>query len=187
MAGCQPGNLKLLVITHGDFDHIGNAAFLRGRFGASIAMNAGDSGMAIRGDMFWNRKKGSALIRFLAPRLFGFKQADRFQPDLLLDEGFDLTDYGLNAKILSLPGHSRGSIGLLVTSCGPSPDPGTVLFCGDLLENTRHPALNTIMDDLPSAQASVERLNGLDIKTVYPGHGAPWEWFPLKMDPVSKS
>jgi len=28
-AGCQPGNLKLIVLTHGDFDHTGNAAYLR--------------------------------------------------------------------------------------------------------------------------------------------------------------
>jgi len=28
-AGCQPGNLKLIVITHGDFDHIGNCTYLR--------------------------------------------------------------------------------------------------------------------------------------------------------------
>jgi len=25
-AGCQTGNLKLIVLTHGDFDHTGNAA-----------------------------------------------------------------------------------------------------------------------------------------------------------------
>ena len=27
-AGCKPGNLKLIVITHGDFDHTGNASYL---------------------------------------------------------------------------------------------------------------------------------------------------------------
>ncbi len=25
-AGCEPGHLTLIIITHGDFDHIGNAA-----------------------------------------------------------------------------------------------------------------------------------------------------------------
>ena len=28
-AGCTPGSLKLVLLTHGDFDHIGNAAYLR--------------------------------------------------------------------------------------------------------------------------------------------------------------
>jgi len=48
------------------------------------------------------------------------------------------------------------------------------LFCGDLLENVRRPALNSIMDDLPTAHASVEFLRHLGVQTVYPGHGAPF-------------
>ena len=41
-AGCRPGNLKLIVLTHGDSDHAGNAAYLRERFHTKIAMHAGD-------------------------------------------------------------------------------------------------------------------------------------------------
>lgn len=55
-AGCKPGNLKLIILTHGDFDHTGNAAYLRKEFGTKIAMHYDDSGMAERGDMFSNRK-----------------------------------------------------------------------------------------------------------------------------------
>ena len=83
-AGCQPGNLKLIVLTHGDFDHIGNAAYLREKFGAKIAMHEDDCGMAERGDMFWNRKSGNALIRILAPILFRFGTSNRFRPDVCL-------------------------------------------------------------------------------------------------------
>ncbi len=57
-ADCQPGDLKLIVLTHGDFDHTGNAVYLWQGLGASIAMHADDAGMLERGDMFWNRKKG---------------------------------------------------------------------------------------------------------------------------------
>jgi hydroxyacylglutathione hydrolase len=45
---CRPGDLKLILITHGDFDHTGNAAYLRAKFGAKIAMHQGDSGMLIK-------------------------------------------------------------------------------------------------------------------------------------------
>lgn len=38
-AGCKPGNLKLIVITHGDSDHAGNCAYLREKYGTSIAMH----------------------------------------------------------------------------------------------------------------------------------------------------
>ncbi|MBN2255231.1 MAG: MBL fold metallo-hydrolase, partial [Deltaproteobacteria bacterium] len=108
-AGCKPGNLKLIVLTHGDFDHIGNAAYLREKFGAKIAMHKDDCGMAERGDMFWNRKSGNALIRILAPVLFRFGQTNRFQPDVHLSDGDKLSEYGFDATVLEIPGHSKGS------------------------------------------------------------------------------
>lgn len=42
-AGCKPGHLKLIIITHGDFDHIGNVAYLRHKFAAQVAMHQDDS------------------------------------------------------------------------------------------------------------------------------------------------
>jgi len=63
-AGCQPGNLTLIVLTHGDFDHCGNAAYLRKKFGTQIAMHKDDSGMVERGDMLWNfQQKINKIIR----------------------------------------------------------------------------------------------------------------------------
>jgi len=168
-AGCKPGDLKLIVLTHGDFDHAGNAAYLREKFGAKIAMHRDDSGMVERGDMFWNRRKGNVLLGTIARILFRFGRKERFRPDLYVDEGYDLSEYGLDAKVLHLPGHSKGSIGIL-TADGD-------LFCGDLFENKDKPVLNSIMDDLTGANASVERLKTLKISTVYPGHGKP---FPME-------
>jgi glyoxylase-like metal-dependent hydrolase (beta-lactamase superfamily II) len=168
--GCQPGNLKLIIITHGDFDHTGNAAYLREKFGAKIAMHPNDLPMAERGDMLANRKSTNFLNRmvaFLTPRLMGFNRSERFSHDLYLKDGDRLTEYGLEAEILSIPGHTQGSIGIL-TSNGD-------LFCGDLFENTTKPGLNTIMDDLAAAQASVEKLKGYAINTIYPGHGESFQ------------
>ena len=54
-AGCKRGSLKLVILTHGDFDHIGNAAYLRTAFGTRIAMHRDDTEMAERADMFVNR------------------------------------------------------------------------------------------------------------------------------------
>jgi len=165
-AGCKPGNLRLILLTHGDFDHTGNAAYLRRKFGCPVAMHPADAGMAEHADMFWNRSSGSAILRFLAPILFRFPRANRFRPDLNAGEGFELAPYGLDARILSIPGHSTGSIGILTA--------GGALFCGDLLDNTRRPAINTIMDDPAACRASLDKLQGLAINTVYPGHGQPF-------------
>ena len=165
-AGCMPGSLKLVILTHGDFDHIGNAAYIRSVFGANIAMHRDDSGMAERGDMFVNRKKPNILMRALLPIFTGFGKSERFTPDILLDDGYDLSHHGLEAKVISVPGHSKGSIGIL-TSNGE-------LFCGDLFENTKGPALNSPIDDPVAANASVANLEGSKIRTVYPGHGQPF-------------
>ena len=96
----------------------------------------------------------------------------RFTPDVALEEGMDLSPYGFDAQVLSLPGHSRGSAGIL-TAEGD-------LFCGDLFSNVKGPALNDLMDDPAAGQASVDRLQRLGVRTVYPGHGTPFrmEAFP---------
>ena len=164
--GCQPGQLKLIVITHGDFDHTGNAAHLRKRYAAKIAMHPGDAGMAERGDMFWNRKKGGALLKLVAPLLFRFGKSEKFTPDLWVEDGFDFTGYGFDAKVIDLAGHSQGSIGIL-TADGD-------LFCGDLLDATKQPELNAIMDDSAAGRASLEKLRGSGAVTIYPGHGRPF-------------
>jgi hydroxyacylglutathione hydrolase len=167
-AGCRPGDLNLIVLTHGDFDHTGNAAYLRQKFGAKLAMHPDDFGMLERGDMFWNRRKSSPVLKAIAPLLFRFGQSNRVTPDIAIDEGYDFSGYGLGARVLSIPGHSKGSIALL-TADGD-------LFVGDLFENTKQPKLNSIMDDLAAAQASAEKLRSLEVRTVYPGHGRA---FPL--------
>jgi len=169
-AGYKPPLLRLIVLTHGDFDHTGNAAYLRQTFGAKIAMHRDDAGMGEQGDMFVNRKQPNVLIRKLIPFFTGFSKAERFAPDILLEDGDDLSPYGFDARILSIPGHSKGSLGIL-TAAG-------ALFCGDLLINTDKPALNSLIDDMPAAEASLHRLRSMGVKTVYPGHGTP---FPMQV------
>jgi hydroxyacylglutathione hydrolase len=49
-AGCRPGTLRLVVHTHGDYDHAGNAAYLRDKYATKIAMHRDDSGRVERAD-----------------------------------------------------------------------------------------------------------------------------------------
>lgn len=177
-AGCGPGKLKLIILTHGDSDHADNAAYLRERYGARIAMHRDDVGMVERGDMDWNRKAKpdltSGMGKFImlvskAMQLFGGAgRFDKFTPDLLLEDGDDLSGYGLEAVVLHLPGHSKGSLGVLTA--------GGDLICGDLLYNFGKPG-PVFIDDLPDFRASLEKLKGLSVTTVYPGHGKP---FPME-------
>jgi hydroxyacylglutathione hydrolase len=172
-AGCTPETLKLILLTHGDFDHSGNAAYLREKYNVKIAMHIDDEGMVEKGDLFYNRN-ANFLMRMMGKIMLfflrgGLKKDERFTPDLHIDDGYNLSEFGLDATVLYVPGHSKGSIGIL-TSTGD-------LFCGDLLENTKKPSKNSLIADKKAFNESIEKLKGLKISTVYPGHGEP---FPME-------
>ena len=172
--GCRPGNLKLIVITHGDIDHTGNGAYLREKYKARIAMHEGDTEMCMndgitrdRGEMpkdfsfllmiLWLLR---GFLRFAVGQMLWRKPFDRFEPDLLLEEGQSLAEYGFDAKILYTPGHSKGSISILTASGD--------LICGDAFNNIQGRILKSI------DEGGFERLKALGIKTFYPGHGKPF-------------
>jgi hydroxyacylglutathione hydrolase len=169
-AGCKPGNLRLILLTHGDYDHAGNAVYLRDKYGTRLAMHRDDSERVERGDWNWNMKpkpdKFGLPFRlvslFIKPGKF-----DVFRPDVYVEDAQDLSDYGFEATVLHLPGHTRGSIGILTGSHD--------LFCGDLMDNMIRPGLQFFIDDMAAARASLARLQGLGVGTVYPGHGKPFQ------------
>jgi hydroxyacylglutathione hydrolase len=178
-AGCGPGDLRLIVITHGDADHAGNAAYLRGTYGARIAMHRAEWQAVERGNMLLNRGRMPFLRRTVGGLLFrfaGLHTPDRFEPDLHFEDGDDLSGHGLDATVLHLPGHSQGSVGAL-TADGD-------LFCGDLLTNLGEAKPNSLVDDPAGLEASLDRLRNLEIRTVYPGHGQPFPMELLRMGPA---
>jgi hydroxyacylglutathione hydrolase len=167
IAGCNPGNLKMIILTHGDFDHVGNVAYLRQKYDTKIAMHQDDFGMIEHGDMFFSRKnKPNQLIRKMISIFSGLPKSNRFTPDLFLVDGENLTSYGFEVKVLTIPGHSPGSLAIM-SSFGD-------VFCGDLFENIKSPKLNSLMDDLDAAKASLAKLKNAGAKMVYPGHGNPF-------------
>jgi glyoxylase-like metal-dependent hydrolase (beta-lactamase superfamily II) len=119
--------------------------------------------------MFAGRSSPKAVVKTLLPLLVRLPTADRFEPDVLLAEGSDLSDYGLGgARVVLLQGHSAGSVGLIL-------EDGS-LFCGDVMENRTAPKIGSIMDDVPTAEAALARLETMDVGTVYPGHGRPFQF-----------
>ncbi|OGF45467.1 MAG: hypothetical protein A2452_10850 [Candidatus Firestonebacteria bacterium RIFOXYC2_FULL_39_67] len=174
-AGCKPGNLQLVILTHGDFDHSGNAAYIREKFKTKIAMHIGDIGKVEYGNQSWgNKDKPDRVTVFgkfiiLLSRFF-VKSMNLipFKPDLTIDETFDLSIYDLDAQILYIPGHTKGSIGVLTVDGN--------LFCGDLYMNMIKPDIQFFIDDLTAAKESLNKLKSLTIKTVYPGHGKPFQY-----------
>jgi len=165
-SGCQPGQLKLIILTHGDADHVGNAAYLRDIYQSKIGINKADALMIEKADESYSRKtKPDHLsLLFKVIRKLGVldkqNKIESFKADMNLEEGLSLVEYGCEASILSLPGHTKGSIGVL-TKEGD-------LFCGDLIYNL--PGFGYI-DDVIEHKKSIERIKRLQLRMIYPGHG----------------
>jgi len=167
-SGCLPDKLKLIIITHGDFDHTGNCAKLQEKYKCKIAIHKDDSAMVENGAPL-NRKVRTLqarifiMIRRLFRKRFTF---DKFKPDIYLTDGQRLNEYGFDAMVIHIPGHTKGSIGILT-------DDGN-LFAGDTFTNNKKPDIANYIENSEELKNSLARLKDMNIKTVYPGHGKPF-------------
>lgn len=55
-AACRPGDLSLIVATHGDSDHVGNCAYLRKKYLSKIALHCAEVDAVETGDPVLNKK-----------------------------------------------------------------------------------------------------------------------------------
>ena len=177
-SGCNEENLRLLVLTHGDIDHVANAQYLREQYGLKIAMHEGDLKLVQNPtieDMMESFNYRSiafkVIMRCMKTKIRKVMQKtldafETFTPDILLREGDTLQTYGFDAKILSLPGHTEGSIGILTSN--------NELIAGDLFQNNKHleVAMNAI--DFEGLDKSAKRIEDMKVKAIYVGHGTPW-------------
>lgn len=184
-AGCTTENLNLVILTHGDVDHVCNAAYLQEKYHAKIAIHPGDLKLVRNPDIedlmasFQYRSVVFKLIfkclqgkiRKIAMKTINAYQA--FTPDILIDENFNLEEYGFYGDIIFLPGHTNGSIGILSKEGD--------LIAGDVLSNVKKPdaAMNAL--DFSTLYSSIDCLKKYNIKHVYPGHGEPFDYTLLKM------
>lgn len=179
-AGCTKDRLQLIVLTHGDNDHACNAAIIRAYFHTKIAMHGGDRKLVEEPSL--NEWMESFHYHSIIYRLvFGLmsktvekltrKTLDEFKqfsPDILLEDGFDLSEYGLDAKVIHVPGHTKGSIAVLTH--------GGDLIAGDTFANMNKPSPALNANDFTQLAASIDKLKNFAIETVYPGHGKPFRF-----------
>jgi glyoxylase-like metal-dependent hydrolase (beta-lactamase superfamily II) len=109
------------------------------------------------------------IRRFMMKKKFTF---DKFKPDIYLTDGQSLKEYGLNAKIIHIPGHTKGSLGIIT-------DDG-ILFAGDTFTNRKKPDTATYIENSNALKNSMANLKKMNITTIYPGHGKPFEMEQIK-------
>jgi hydroxyacylglutathione hydrolase len=152
VAALDGATVDRIVITHTHWDHIGDAAALKARFGAPIAAHP----LAVDG----LTKPGSALTRLpyeIAPA----------PPDELLEDG-NVVELGAHRfAVMHLPGHEPAHIVLYS-------EPDKVVLGGDVLFPNGHGRIDIPGSDQRTMNRSLARLADLPADvTVYPGHGDP--------------
>ncbi len=170
-AGCAPGNLRLVVLTHADLDHAGNARALQVEWGTPVAAHPEDTSSLETGAEPKRAGRGPVagflmfLSRTLRRAIGPAGTAPRLKPDLLLEDGADLEAWGLGARVLHLPGHTRGSIAVLTE--------GGELFAGDVFANRSRPDASPFIENLEAYRESLVKAKALasSVRIVYPGHG----------------
>ncbi|HEY5487590.1 MAG TPA: MBL fold metallo-hydrolase [Candidatus Limnocylindrales bacterium] len=156
--GRQAADLRYIVLTHCDIDHIGSVARLKELTGAQVAIHALDAPV-LAGE---RRPQKGGVVMLAVYRLLTFRPV---APDLLLTDGDTIGGF----KVMHVPGHTAGSLVLLR-------DDG-VVFSGDaLLSDKRGQVLMPdprLALDRAQALVSAERIKALPIKLLLTGHGAP--------------
>lgn len=174
LEACRTCNVKLIVLTHAHFDHAENAASISNALGIPIGMNEKDCGL-ISSNMDQSLSAVTFLGRLVLSaslKAFSARAMPGFKPDILLSDGDSLAGYGIDGRIIALPGHTDGSIGVDVEH--------KHLLVGDALMNMFYPTVSMLFHDREEMLASAAKISGMDGRTIYFGHGKPVpnrQWF----------
>ena len=174
--GRTPDDVRGLILTHGDSDHIGFAERLRREHKVPVYVHSADADRAKGGD-----KPKATIGRFRIGALLGFagytlrKNGLRatYLTDVVEVADGDVLPLPGAPVIVGMPGHSPGSIAVF----SPAVE---AVFVGDALTTRSvltgatglQPAPFT--DEPAAALDSLSRLAGFEASWVLPGHGAPW-------------
>jgi hydroxyacylglutathione hydrolase len=175
--GIPPGDIKLIVITHVHYDHVGSLAELLRSFPSpcAVAVHESESALLREGKSVLpagTSALGRMMMNFLNRLVRPFPGLIRFEPvtpDVLITKETFLNSFGISGRILPTPGHTVGSLTVILEN--------GAAFVGDLAVNYYPwggPIFPPFADDVPLLMKSWQALLALPVKTIYPAHGRPF-------------
>jgi len=168
-SGLNPEDVKLIILTHTHYDHVGSLKELQDVTQAKILVHQNEAGSLAAG--YTEFPQGTMvltrLISFIGRRLarrMGEYAAVR--PDISITDRFDLEPSGVHGDVLPTPGHSPGSVCFIVD--------GKTALVGDTLSGvSRRSAFPPFADDVDELLRNWKRLMDTGCRRFLPGHGQP--------------
>ena len=169
-------DVRGVILTHGDTDHIGFAERLRRERGVPVFVHELDATRArgeVKKEISWGKVKIGPLMRFFfySARRGGLKITPVSEVVSFTDG--QVLDLPGAPVVIHIPGHTPGSVAFHV----PAVDAvfvGDALTTGHVLTGAVGPQRAPFTLDPEQAIVSLDRVEALQAKWVLPGHGAPW-------------
>src|SRR5581483_9252729 len=159
--GLSLRRISLVVLTHAHADHAGLAASLQS-YGARVVIGAGDFERATRGvnDELVPTSFTASLIKPLIRSIFPEFHADRAIAE---GESMDLAPWGIDGKIVQMPGHTAGSLVVVMSDHSA--------FVGDMFRGG--PNEHYYHADRERNRQNIANLCAQGVEKFYLGHGGP--------------
>lgn len=175
--GLSFADVRGVVLTHGDTDHLGFAERLRVEHGVPIHIHELDAARA-RGEVktngSWGKVRVGPTARFL---VYSARRGGLRVPpvgEVVTFTGGQTLDLPGEPRIVHVPGHTEGSVAVHV----PAADAvfaGDALTTGHVLTGAQGPQPAPFTLDPATALDSLARLEAIEVRWLLPGHGAPWQ------------
>jgi hydroxyacylglutathione hydrolase len=109
--------IDLLILTHSHFDHAANASSIKEKYKAKVIIHQAETKYLTTGENIL--PTGTNIVTKFLVKTFAkqFNSIARYSPckyDITFDDSCDLTDYGFNGYLIHTPGHTQGSISVII-------------------------------------------------------------------------